>query len=282
LRLQVFRLNGKGLNLAFSATAASQGRFGGLLPDNFDEFVEGVFGTHGLQILKDLEAWTSPDRALSDLLSAVGVDYARGFLAQVTGVDPQTAFEAARQRLVGLLQAWQTLPHDVAATIYSIAQNEVLALTALKSQLSKLAAQDLVAFAPEIERLLGHVDFFRTPFGKWLESAALGPVLAAVSDSAQYARVQQVARQTLSVLDSGLVEATLLNLQRELTQRIGLDRVERIVDQATFEAADEWLKARLSAFLGRGVDSRASSRFGPQCAGYCHCARRSSIVPARR
>ena len=254
LRLQVFRLNRKGLNLAFSAKAASQSQFGGLLPDNFDAFVEGVFGIHGLQVLKDLDTWTSADAALPELLAEVGVDYARGFLARVTGVDPEMSFDAARQRLVALLNAWQTLPHDVATTIYSLVQNEVSGLPALRSQLATLSTQDLVAFTPQIERLLGHVDFFKTPFGKWLESAALGPVLAVVSDTAQYGRVQQMARQTLSVLDGGPLEATLLNLQRELAQRIGLTRVQQIVDQATFDAADEWLKARLSSFLGRTID----------------------------
>jgi hypothetical protein len=52
IRIQLFRLNRKGLNLAFAAGASAQGSVGGLLPDNFDEFVQGVFGIHGLQVLK--------------------------------------------------------------------------------------------------------------------------------------------------------------------------------------------------------------------------------------
>src|SRR5262249_10144859 len=42
--------------------------------------------------------------------------------------------------------------------------------------------------------------------------------------------------------------------QRELGQRLGLDRIEQIVDTTTYDKADEWLKARLSAFLGEKID----------------------------
>ena len=254
VRIQLFRLNRKGLSLAFSAAASAQGSFGGLLPDNFDEFVQGVFGIHGLQALKDLEKWTSPDAQLPDLLAGVTVDYAREFLGRVTGVDPRNEFDAARRRLVNLLEAWHALPHRLASTVYSIVQREVSGLPVFKEQLSKLATHDLVAFQPDIERLLGHVDFFKTPFGKWLEGAAGPSVLAAVSDTAEYARVQRLAQQTLTVLDGSLVESTLTNLQREVAQRIGLDKIEQIVDRATFDRTDAWLKARLSNFLGKAVD----------------------------
>ena len=254
VRVQLFRLNRKGLSLAFSAGASAQGSFGGLLPDNFEEFVQGVFGIHGLQVLEDLDRWTSPDAQLPDLLAGVTVDYANEFLGRVTGVDPRTEFEEARRRLVNLLQAWHALPHRLASTVYSIVQREVSGLPAFKAKLTKLATHDLVAFQPDIEQLLGHVDFFKTPFGKWLEAAAGTSVLAAASDTAEYARVQRLAQQTLSVMDGSLVESTLATLQREIAQRIGLDRIEQIVDGATFDRADAWLKARLSAFLGTAVN----------------------------
>ena len=254
LRLQLFRLSRKGLNVAFAARASAQGSFGGLLPDHFDEFVEGVFGLHGLQILKELDKWTDPDEQLSDLLAGVGVDYAADFLGKVTGIDPKTRFEAARARLVGLLEAWQALPPRVAATVYSIVEHEVSGVPALKSQLERVATSDLATFQPEAEQLLAHVDFFKTPFGKWLESAAFTSVLAAVSDKSEYARVQQIAKQTLAVLDGSLLEPTLVSLQQELEQRVGLKRLEQIVDKASFDKADEWLKARLSTFLAKKID----------------------------
>src|SRR5688572_4273844 len=256
LRLQLFRLNRKGLNLAFSASASAQGSAGGLLPDNFDEFVQGVFGLHGLQVLKDLDQWSASDAPLSDLLAGVGVGYAQEFLGAVTGIDPRTTFEAARGRLVSLLEAWHALRRRVAATVYSLAESQVSGMPVLKTQLAKLATQDLVAFRGDAERLLAHVDFFKTPFGAWLESASLGAVLNAVSDTNEYAKVQQIAKQTLAILDGSLLERTLLNLQRELARRLALDNVERIVDAATFDAADEWLKARLGDFLGAKVDLR--------------------------
>ena len=255
LRLQLFRLSRKGVNLAFSAAATAQGSVsGGLLPDHFDEFVTGVFGIHGLQVLKELDRWTAPERKLSDLIAGVAVPYAEDFLGKVTGFDPKTQFDAARQRLVDLLNAWHGLPHRVSSTLYSIVQHEVSGLADFKAQLKRVATEDLTTFQPAVEELLGHVDFFKTPFGKWLESAAVTSALTAVSDTSEFSRVQQIAKQSLAILDGSTLEATLVKLQQELEQRIGLKKVEQIIDQTTFDKADEWLKARLSAFLGRAVD----------------------------
>ena len=100
LRFQLFRLNRKGLSFAFSAAGSAQARFNSLLPDNFDDFIAGVFGIHGLQVLKDLDKWTDPDQKLSDLIADVSDEYARKFLQAVTGIDPKKAFESARGRLV--------------------------------------------------------------------------------------------------------------------------------------------------------------------------------------
>jgi hypothetical protein len=254
IRVQLFRLNRKGINLAYSAGATAQGSFGGLLPDHFDGFVSGVFGLHGLQVLKELDNWTAPDRKITDLLANVSVKYAEDFLGKVTGVDAATQFNDARARLVSLLTAWHALPHRVAAAVYSLVEHEAPGLAQLKQQLNTLSTENLVDFQPEFERLLSHVEFFRTPFGKWLESAVLTSVLTAASDAAEYARVQSLAQQTLQVLDGAALEGVLVRLQRELGQRLGLDRIEQIIDTTTFDKADEWLKARLSAFLGERID----------------------------
>ena len=254
LRLQLFRLNRKGLSLAFSASASAQGSFGSLLPAHFDDFIGGVFGVHALQVLKEIDRFTDPSVPLSEVLAGVTDKYAKEFLTKVTGVDAETAFNDARDRLVGLLTAWHDLPHKVASTVLSTVQHDAASLGELKSTLQTLATKDLSAFQPDLEKLLGRVDFFKTPFGQWLESAALTSVLSAASDRAEFARVQQVAKQTLSVLDGSVVESTLVRLQKEVDQRLGLDNISHIVDQATFDKADEWLKKKLSAFLGKVVD----------------------------
>ena len=253
LRLQLFRLNRKGLNLAFSAKATAQGSFGGLLP-NYGEFLQGVFGLHTVQVLKDLEKWTDPSQKLTDLIAGVSVDYAKEFLTKVTGFDTETEFTAARGQLVKLLTTWHALPHRVTSMLYAQLQGDFAQLPELRAQLKRVATSDLTTFKPDLEKLLAHVDFFKTPFGKFVESAALTGALNFASDRAEYAKVQEIAKKTLAVLDGSLLEGTLVRLQKELGQRLGLDKLERIVDQATFEAADEWLKARLSAFLGKKVD----------------------------
>lgn len=251
IRLQMFRLDRKGLNVAFSAAASVRGTFGDLVPGRFDEFIKGVFGLHGLQVLKELDRWTSPEATISDLLAGVTVDYAEEFLGKVTGIDPKAEFKAARKRLVDLLQAWHDLPHQVTSTVYSLVEHEVSLLPDLRRHLSNVATKNLAEYQQDAEKLLQQVDFFRTPYGRWLEAAAFGPVLNAVTDSTAYGRVQQLAKQTLAILDGSVVESTLVKLQKELDQRLGLDKIEDIADKATFDRADAWLKARLSDFLGR-------------------------------
>jgi hypothetical protein len=255
VRVQLFRLDRKGLNLAYSAGASAKGNFGGLLPDHFDEFVAGVFGLHGLQVLKELDKWTAPDQKLSDLLADVSVGYAEDFLTKATGIDAHATFDEARDQLVNLLKAWHELPHKVASTVYSLVEHDVSALPELKAQLKGLSENDLDEFQPTFADLLGHVAFFATPLGRWLESSVLTSILAAASDTSEYARVQQLAKQTLAVLDGSALERTLVRVQNEIANRLGLDKIEHIIDATTFARADEWLKARLAAFLGKTVDN---------------------------
>jgi hypothetical protein len=120
LRLRLCKLSKKGWEFAFTAGAEVELDFDKLLPGKFDDFIAGVFGVHGLQVLKDLDKWTDPNEQLSSLLSEVGIDYAQKLLHDATGIDPKTEFETAKARLQDLLKKWRALPHRVASILWTI------------------------------------------------------------------------------------------------------------------------------------------------------------------
>ena len=68
-RVRLFKMSKKGWNFALNASAGVTGDTGALLPDELDDFVAGVFGVHGAQLLKDLQkfrSWTDPKVPLED------------------------------------------------------------------------------------------------------------------------------------------------------------------------------------------------------------------------
>ena len=105
IRFRLFRLRRKGWGFAFNANADVQGDVNDFLPA-FDEFVKAVFGVHGAQVVKDLKAiekWTDPKTSLPELFGDAGVEFGKKLLQDVTGVDPESAFNTARDRLVALV-----------------------------------------------------------------------------------------------------------------------------------------------------------------------------------
>lgn len=264
LRFRLFRLRRKGWGFAFNAGASVQGDFDDFLPE-FDEFVKAVFGVHGAQVIKDLklvEKWTNPDQSLSDILGEVGVDFGKKLLGQVTGIDPETAFNAARDRLVELVNKWNDLPNAVATRVWKLVEQHAdLSQVRRIAQLISGANQDTVK--QHLADLLEDVDFFRTPAGAWLEAAAAGGILRALNGSKEFEDLQEAARKTLELLNPDTLEGALVRLQQfveehlKLEKLFGLARLDELIgvtsladlDQASFDQLDEWLKARLAAFI---------------------------------
>jgi len=188
LRLRLFKQRVKGWNFALNAGATVQPQT--FLPSDFDDFIKAVFGVYGPQIVKDLELvnqWTDPNQSLPDLLSGVSLDYAKKFLQQVTGIDPETLFNDAKNKLLGFINLWNQLPHDVATRLWKIV-GEATNLDALKPELTEIRdiAQQIAGANQDTAKsiladLLKNVSFFQTPLGQWLESAAAGRILTALT-----------------------------------------------------------------------------------------------------
>lgn len=269
LRLRLFKQRMKGWNFALNASATVQPQVP--LPSDFDDFVKAVFGVYGPQIVKDLELvrqWTDPNQKLADLLSGVSVDYAKKLLQEVTGVDAEALFNEAKTRLLGFIDRWNQLPHDVATRLWKIVE-KATNLDALKGSLSQIrdiaqkiagANQDTVKGL--LADALKDVSFFQTPLGQWLESAATGRILTALTSLNEFQQLQKVAQFTSDILTKDILsgnplDSVLVKLQQYVSENLKLAKVEQIVDQASFDKADEWLKAKLSAFLGEQLDLAA-------------------------
>ena len=270
LRFRIFRLRKKGWGFAFNAGASVQGDFNDFLPE-FDEFVKAIFGVHGAQVLKSLQAvekWTDPDVTLEELLSGAGVDYAEDIFEKVAGIDPADAFEVVKEKLgklVDLLNKWNDLPHDVTTRIWKLVEkNEDL--TKIRAIAREIVDANVDTIKKPIADLLSDVDFFTTPAGKWLEAAAANGIFNALNSTHEFAALQKVARQTLAVLNGSELEKVLEKLQKYVEDHLNLDQLFpgpgklgdlfgidnlKDLDQASFDKLDTWLKARLADFLNK-------------------------------
>ena len=257
LRLQIFKLRQQGWTFAFDAAVSAQVQQN-LIPDNFNDFVRGVFNVNGNQalhdILREFDKWTNPNRKLVDLLGAELVDYAKAMVKEVTGFDPDTDIDNAIARLRKPLELWRGLPHKVTSVLYGLLQSKV-PLNDLRHFMQQVVAltnpQNL---ADAITDQLRRVDFFETPVGKWLTAIAEEGILSLLANvSEERARIAEIAQKTLALLDGSLVEDTLRKLQTWIEEKLGLDKIISVINEANFDDMDRWLKKRLSDFLGKSI-----------------------------
>jgi hypothetical protein len=276
IRFRLFRLRRKGWGFAFNASADVQGDVNDFLPA-FDEFVKAVFGVHGAQVLKDLKAienWTDPKKSLPELFGEAGVNFGKKLLKDVTGIDPESAFNKARDRVVALVDKWNELPHTVATRLWTVVEEQAnerdahKALEEIRSIATLISEANRDSVREPLARLLGNVAFFQTAAGGWLESAAAGGIVRVLNNTAAFQDLQKVARTTLDLLDGDALESSLVKLQTFVEEHLQLEslfkqaHLDELVgvstlddfDQASFDKLDAWLKARLQAFVEDRLD----------------------------
>ena len=255
LRLQIFKLRQQGWNFAFDATVSAQVKQN-LIPNNFDDFIRGVFNVNGNQalhdILQEFDKWTNPNKKLVDLLGTELVDYAKAMVKKVTGFDPDTDIDKAIARLRKPLELWRGLPHEVSSVLYDLLRTKV-PLDEMRAFLQKVIEfTDSEKIADVITDKLRQVEFFETPIGKWLTTMAEKGILSLLANvSEEQARLAEIAQKTLALLDGSLVEDTLRKLQTWIEEKLGLDKIIAVVNEANFREMDAWLKKRLADFLGK-------------------------------
>lgn len=267
LRLQIFRLKKQGWSFAFDASLISQIEQD-LIPDNFDDFVKSVFNVQGLQVLHDIgrqfDKWTNPANNLRDLLGETLVNQAKELARAVTGFDPDTQIDLVIGKLLRLIELWRELPHEVASLIYGLVKQAVPLddLRSFLEQVRDLADPTLTQWrelATTISDKLRQVNFHNLPIGKWLSAVAKENIMALLDKIEAgnleiIKRIHQLANRTLALLDPAETEQTLRRLQEWIENKLGLDRIFGVINEAQFSQMDAWLKKRLSDFLGEVIN----------------------------
>jgi hypothetical protein len=257
IRAQVFNTKQHGWSFSFDGGISAQGTNKDLVPEKLDDFIKGVFNLHGSQILKDFEQWTSPNTKIKDLLGENLKDYAEGFVKKVTGID---VLETAVKEMKSLIERWHKLPHEITSYLYGLLGNPFdlkekdKIEEKLNGELGKLREflKKVVALAgndgdlsDEITKHLKDIEFYNNPIGKWLTAASNQGILSLlVNIKSEKKQLKDFAEKTLALLDGSAVEKRLKNLQKEIEERLGLDKITNL-------NPDEWLKKRLADFLGK-------------------------------
>ncbi len=258
LRLRLFKLESQGWDFALNGGATVTGDTGKFLPGQFDQFIAAVFGLDPAQLMADLanlEKWTNPQTPLPDLLADIGTDGMFELLSDLTGVDAEAKFDQARSQVLGLLDKWNKLDHEVATKLWSFVGAEGGAdLARVRDFAQQVAGFDTESLRTLLTARFAEVRFLATPEGQWLESAVGNRLLSLLTVQKDVQSLQVVARKTLAVLDGSKLEATLTRLHQRIGDKLGIDKIEKAADQNSFDSLDAWLKAKVSGFLGSKVD----------------------------
>ncbi|HLJ87037.1 MAG TPA: hypothetical protein VKZ53_09440 [Candidatus Angelobacter sp.] len=259
LRVRLFKQRKQGVSFALDAGAAITPSTGTFLPGTFDQFVAGVLGIDSRQLTKDLAAianWAGGKAPLSGLLSGVSPDYVSALITKVTGIDAVAKFEDARQKLLNFLDTWNGLDSKLAALISSYVKGDPQLLNQIREIAKQFAGASTTADYASLVNLLVKGDFLSTAAGKWLETVTLSAILNPIQDSAAFQKVKEAAGLTATLLDGGTAEGSVLKQLRDfIDSRIGLDQIKKVVDEASFNNLDEWMKAKIGAFLDQTVSS---------------------------
>lgn len=237
-----------GLNLTVGVTAKAD------LPANIDDFVQSVFGVHGLQVVKDLhliEQWTDPKKDLGQTVARLANDKGLELLTRATGIDARTEFGKARQIVLDEFQKWDALPDRASAALWRIlGQASPAATKDFQTFLAALADPNPDTRRQVLVQAIGEATFGDTPKGQFLESIADHGLLELTS---QLDRVQPIAAQTLNILDGGVIK----KIQDFIAEKLDLNKVRSVVTQNDFDSLDSWLVKRLGDFLDKDLDLAA-------------------------
>ncbi len=258
IRLRLLKQSKRGMNFAFNAAASAQLRLPGA-PQSVDELVMAVFDIHPSQLIDDLHAiekWMGSEQTLPDALAGLTNEYVLRLLHDVTGIDPAAGFDAARRQVLDLFAEWDRLPQQVSGTLLKLLE-EKGDLTKLGEMIAAITQDAPGAFRAAIDEQLKDIDFFRTPEGRWLEAAAVDGILTVITDAAAFKALQSAASATAKLLDATRLGPVLSRLQQALAARLDLGPIVEGIKENDFAAVDEWLRLKLSQFLGRRVDFAA-------------------------
>jgi hypothetical protein len=250
IRLRLYKLRVNDWNFGFdgSLTATPVKP----LPDNFDDLLRAVTGTHGQQIMKllgRLEDWVDPSKPIFGPFINLADNEAQKLVQTITGVADLTgAFNEVKSRIEKVYQLWDGLPQTAKHLIWSKLPDST-AISAITGIANKVAALSNDGLTQLLQAALPDVPFLNTTEGKALESLAENGLFAALQKRGALADIQKAAGLVRQILDGSALQSLLTKLQDAVSTRLDLKNLEAVVDQTTFDSLDTWLKARLEDFL---------------------------------
>ncbi|HEY0546573.1 MAG TPA: hypothetical protein VGC91_14440 [Pyrinomonadaceae bacterium] len=262
LRLRLFKKRKNGLDVAFNAGAVFEPIDTVIGDKTFDEFIAGVFGAHGTQVvdvLKRIDQWTDPNQPLPEVFAGLAVGHLQDFLMSVTQIqDFITEFNHARELVLHFTGLWDDLDHRVASLLWKMVE-EKIDFAPISDVAGRIVHLDQSQLRSLFDELLPHADFFQTPVGRWLEAAAAGGLMNLLNDSQAFADLQKAAELTGKILDGSELQKVLTNLHKFVEDHFAsgitfLRELNHAVTDADLAHLDDWLKHRLEAFLEQKLD----------------------------
>jgi hypothetical protein len=243
VRLRLHKQSSKGLDFGFNLSVGVKGA-DPQLPANFDDFIKGTFGVHGLQVLNDLRQWTDPTSDIGQKLAGLADQTALDLLKSTTGLDPSAEFDKAKQIVANALTTWTSLPQKLSSMLWTFLGQKLNPgmVTEFKTFLADLA--DPKTGADALAEALQKATFGDTPQGQFLEAIADNGLLALANDLEP---VSTEASKVLDILNGGI----LAKLQAFINQKLNLDQFRNAVSDADFNKIEQWLQTRLGNFLDK-------------------------------
>lgn len=262
LRVRVFKLRMRQFDFGFRAEATVTPE-AGLLPDHLDDFLKGVLGVHGAQIVAGLgrvRDWTDPAKPLFGPFVDLAADEAKKLVGHVVDLqDVVATFNEARHRIQTLFDKWDALPAGVTSRLLKLLDQQPV-VGAVREIAGRIADADEARVKALLREKLGDVVFLRGPVGELLQQLIPEGLFGALTNSDVLDRLRSRARQLQDLLDGGLVEGMLTRLQKAINERLRLDQIEAAIAAADPAKLDAWFRARLEDFLEEKLGANAIAR----------------------
>ena len=234
VRVRLYKLSKKGWNFALNLNASVQGDTDAF-PKDPDDIVKAVFNVHGLQVLKEIEEWTDPDKQLSKLVADLADDRLNGLIENKIG---------------DTIARWKTLSDRVKSTVWKQIESGISGAQKreITETLRALSGADNDAKKKLLEKLLSRVDLPGTPVGQILEAMAEKGLLSLLD---RLGGVQDVAQSILYVIDGPVLE----NIQKQVKSLLDLNLLGSAETGGDPGIVNAWLKSRLETFLEKKLDT---------------------------
>jgi hypothetical protein len=191
IRVRIYKLKLNGFDFGLSASAAAT--LSAPLPDDFDDLITAMLGTHALQILHELE----DPNTIDDWISKFGTQYVGDLLQKFTGLS------LAAAKITDFANRWSVLPSSAASLFEKLAEKEIPDLSDIEAVAKLIATPDADGLKTLLEGKINDLNLplMASPLGQYLEGLVEGGALTLLQGIPP--SVQQGAQKTLDFLDGG-------------------------------------------------------------------------------